>query len=125
MDTTMRAKINATIIRDEKGVLLVKIFNGYGDPEIQFVPDSIDFEIPVLYPYDHAGMQNSIRCAKVATEPAPVKPPFSFRALRFVARIVGSVGYFAALPIEAAISKDYADFLERRRFGWNAIWGRA
>jgi hypothetical protein len=121
----MRAKINATIIKDEKGVLLVKVFNGYGDPEIQFVPDSIDFDIPVLYPYDPAGMRNAWPYKSEPTPPAAVKPPLFFRALRLIARIVGTLGYYGAAPIEAAISKDYADFREKRRFGWNSLWGRA
>ncbi len=44
MDTTMRAKINVAIVQKEDGHLVLKIYNGYGDPEIPFVSDSVQLE---------------------------------------------------------------------------------
>ncbi len=40
----MRAKINVAIVQKETGHLVLKIFNGYGDPEIPFVADAVHLE---------------------------------------------------------------------------------
>jgi len=44
MDTTMRVRINAAIVKKEGNLVVLKIFNGYGDPEIPFVADSVQID---------------------------------------------------------------------------------
>jgi hypothetical protein len=121
----MRAKINAAIIKDEDGHLLVKVFNGYGDPEIQFVSDAIRFEgEPTFQSMDdrNRGMQNAYPYNQYKPAPEKVKAPLAFRFARAAIRLLATAGYAIAYPIDAFFSTDYADFLVRRRFGWSAIW---